>query len=230
VLRVGVDIGFPPFTYLDDSGRLTGFEIDLMNTLTSLGDFEVAYLPMAFAQLLPSLQSDEIDVAMGALTVNEERRDVVDFTDAYFGQGLSSVSYFSGGQGLAVAANSTLTGVADLGPDQRVGVKRYTTGDRWAQENLSSEIVAFATAEGALEALAAGELDGVVVDIAVIAGFLRSGQVSGVRLGDGPFTDEVYAMAVDKGQSETVDLLNRALKAAEGPVFASLIERWFGGP
>ncbi len=242
VLRVGVDVGFPPFTYIDDSGHLVGFEIDLMNTLTSLGDFEVAYLPTSFEQLLPGLQAGDFDVALGALTVTDARRELVDFTSAYFGQGLSNVSYFSAGQGLAVAAGSPLRGVDELTPEQRVGVKRFTTGERWAKENVAAEILPYVTATAALEALEAGELDGVVLDVAVIAGFLRSGELQGVRLAAGPFTEEEYAMAVAKpadaepavaepaAGSDTLTLLNEALQAVEGPLFDQLVERWFGHP
>lgn len=247
VLRVGVDVGFPPFTYIDDSGHLVGFEIDLMNTLTSLGDFEVAYLPTSFEQLLPGLQAGDFDVALGALTVTDARRELVDFTSAYFGQGLSNVSYFSAGQGLAVAAGSPLRSVDELTSEQRIGVKRFTTGERWAEANVAAELLPFATAAAALKALEAGELDGVVLDVAVIAGFLRSGELQGVRLAAGPFTDEAYAMAVAKpagaepataepataepaAGSDTLTLLNDALQAVEGPLFDQLVERWFGHP
>ncbi|MGL4650209.1 MAG: hypothetical protein ACRC1H_12440, partial [Caldilineaceae bacterium] len=156
----------------------------------------------------------------------------VDFTTPYFGQGFSPVSYFSAGQGLALPVDSTLT-VETIGPEQRIGVKRFTTGERWATENLDAQLVPFVTAEEAFDALEAGELDGVVIDIAVIAGFLRAGELSGVRLGGGPFTEEEYAMAILKGgeaSAETLALLNGALKAAEGPLFDGLVERWFGGP
>jgi len=233
VLRVGVDVGFPPFTYIDADGRLAGFEIDLMNTLTSLGDFEVTYLPTTFQQLLPGLNEGEYDVALGAITVSEQRKERYAFTTPYFGQGVSPVSYFSAGQGLAVPVDSTVAGVADLGADEQIGVKRSTTGERWATENLDAQIVDYATASDAFDALVAGELDGVIIDVAVIASFLRSGDVPSVRLGAGPLTEEEYAMAVvldPDGENETLALLNDALAKAEGPVFNRLIQRWFGGP
>lgn len=239
VLRVGVDVGFPPFSSINDSGYLDGFEIDLMNALTTLGDFEVIYMPTSFEQLLPGLQRGDFDVALGAITVTDERAALVDFTTPYFGQGLSAVSYFSAGQGLAVAADAPPLSVETMTPEQRIGVKRFTTGEQWAEANTEAAVVPSMTAAEALEALEAGEVDGVVLDIAVIAGFLRSGELTGVRLAGGPFTDEEYAMAVARPEaaaagsadgSDTLALLNDALAAAKGPLFDQLVQRWFGLP
>jgi ABC-type amino acid transport substrate-binding protein len=101
VITVGVNAQFEPFVYLDANGNLAGFDIDIMNALNAVMDFEVAYENTTFEALFTDLESGQIDAAISAITVTDARKERVDFTEPYFASGLSPVSYFSAGQSLA---------------------------------------------------------------------------------------------------------------------------------
>ena len=92
VITVGVNAQFEPFVYLDQNGSLAGFDIDIMNALNAVMDFEVAYQNTTFEDLFTGLENGELDAAISAISVTDARKERVDFTDPYFASGLSPVS------------------------------------------------------------------------------------------------------------------------------------------
>jgi ABC-type amino acid transport substrate-binding protein len=231
VITVGIDPAFEPFVFTQD-GRLAGFDIDLLNAMAAAGDFEVAYVVASFDEIFTGLQNGDFDAAISAITVTDQRRTLVDFTAPYFESGKAPVSFYNPGQGIAIRTdNMTITGPESLVEGVRVGVKRGTTGAAFAEENIGAEIVAFAKSDAAIEALIAGNLDAVIVDIPVIVGYIRNNPDAGIRITGGPVTDERYAIAVNKNKSEVLALLNDALDAVRSNgAYDQLFNRWFGTP
>lgn len=228
VLRVAVNLEFRPFVFKDESGSLAGFDIELINALSAAGNFEIAFVETPFEGIFDRLDVGEYDAVISALTVTDERLEQVDFTDIYFESGQALVSYLGAGQGLAVrTGNTAIQGVESLTETVRVGVKSETTGDTFATNQTSAEIVRFAEADEAVAALVAGELDAVILDIAVLA---RATQGEIMLVGP-PVTQEYYAIAVAKSRPEVRDLLNEALATirADG-TYDQLVQRWFGAP
>ena len=124
-----------------------------------------------------------------------------------------------------------ITGPESLIEGVRVGVKRGTTGAEYAEENIGAELVVFAESEPALDALAAGELDAVIVDISVIVGYIRNNPEAGIRITGGPVTEEAYAIAVGKDKPAVLALLDTALvKVKESGAYDQIYNRWFGAP
>jgi len=231
-ITVGVNAEFKPFVYMDEAGRLTGFDIDLMNALGKAGGFEFGFVNLPFEELLSEVESGKIDAAISAITVNDERKARFAFTDPYFGAGQAVVSYFSGGQGLAVRTdNMTITGTASLLPTMTVGVKEGTTGATFVGDNIKSKAVTFPEAEPALAALAAGKVDAVVVDLPVIVSYIKTHANSGIKLAGPPLTEEQYAIAVNQGKPEVLALLNTALaKVRADGTYDAIFQKWFGAP
>lgn len=230
VLRVGINLEFRPFVYRDAGGKLVGFDIDLINALGAAGDFEIAYVETPFEGIFNRLNAGEFDAAISAITVTEDRAQQVDFTNVYFQSGQAPVSYFNAGQGLAARADdTTILGVESLTENVRVGVKRATTGDEFASNETTAEIVRFDDADAAMLALVAGEVDAVILDVSVLAKAVTDrGQI---KLVGSPVTQEEYAIAVAEGDKETRDLLNSALEEVRrSGVYDQLVESWFGLP
>ena len=82
-LTVGINAEFFPFEYYDENGNLTGFDIDLMNYIGERIGFEVEYVDMPFDKLIPSVVSGEVDCAISAITITQERESVIDYTRTY---------------------------------------------------------------------------------------------------------------------------------------------------
>lgn len=231
IITVGIDPAFEPFVFTQE-GRLAGFDVDLLNAMAAEAEFEVAYVVSSFDEIFDGLQQGRYDAAISAITVTDARRSLVNFTAPYFESGKAPVSFYNPGQGIAIRTdNMAITGPESLVEGVRVGVKRGTTGAEYAEENIGAEIVVFAESEPALDALAAGELDAVIVDISVIVGYIRNNPEAGIRITGGPVTEESYAIAVSKDKPAVLALLDAALvKVKESGAYDQIYNRWFGAP
>ncbi|HRA66280.1 MAG TPA: transporter substrate-binding domain-containing protein [Caldilinea sp.] len=231
VVTVGIDPAFEPFVFVQD-GKLAGFDVDLLNAMAAAGDFEVAYVVSSFDEILSGLQSGKYDAAISAITVTDERKLLVDFTPPYFESGKAPVSFYNPGQGIAIRTdNTTITGVESLTEGVRLGVKTGTTGATFAAENTTAELVEFPASPAAIEALAAGDLDAVIVDIPVIVGYIKSNPAAGIRIMGGPVTEEVYAIAVGKEKPAVLALLDAALvEVQDSGAYDQIYNHWFGTP
>lgn len=231
VVTVGIDPVFEPFVFTRD-GKLAGFDVDLLNAMAAAGDFEVAYVVAPFDEIFDGLQSGKFDAAISAITVTEDRKTLVDFTAPYFESGKAPVSFYNPGQGVAVRLdNTTITGPESLVAGVRVGVKRGTTGAAFATEKTTAEIVEFADSLEAIQLLAAGELEAVIVDIPVIVDYIKRNPSAGIRITGGPVTEETYAIAVSKAKPAMLELLDAALvKVRESGAYDQIYNRWFGAP
>lgn len=230
-LSVAVNASFPPFLFTDDSGNLAGFDIDLMNALSAAGNFEVGYEDRSFDGMLEALAAGDYDAAMSAITINDTRRQIVDFTEPYFQPGQAPVSFFSAGQGMGVRSDEAdIMGVDSLPGGSIVGVKRGTTGDDFASELESVTVVRFDESEQTLDALVDGAVDAAIVDIAVITNYIKESQGQ-VKLVGGLVTEEEYGIAVNPERPDVLDMLNAALEQvrADG-TYDAIFDKWFGTP
>ncbi|MGN0909017.1 MAG: transporter substrate-binding domain-containing protein, partial [Succinivibrio sp.] len=89
VLHVGCEGAFAPFTYIDDAGKITGFDIDLIRQLGKDMGYKVDIQVYPFDGLIPALLTDSIDVIISGFTISEERAKKVDFSDPYYLCGLT---------------------------------------------------------------------------------------------------------------------------------------------
>jgi ABC-type amino acid transport substrate-binding protein len=230
-LTVAINAAFKPFIFVDENGKLAGFDIDLLNALDAATETEVAYVNITFEKMLDGVASGAYDAAIGALTITPARQERMDFTEPYFRTGQSPVSFFSAGQGLAVPNGATtITSTASLTANNRLGVERGTTGAEFAASATAAQVVAFPAAEQVLAALSAGEVDAVVLDIAFLADYTISNPGAIMLIG-GPVTEEEYAIAVNKQRPEVLTMLNEALAEirANGD-YDRIFQKWFGTP
>ena len=232
VITVGVNAQFEPFVYLDQNGSLAGFDIDIMNALNAVMDFEVAYQNTTFEDLFTGLENGELDAAISAISVTDARKERVDFTDPYFASGLSPVSYFSAGQALATRTdNTTITGAAALTADVKVGVKQGTTGEDYAVANTEADVVLYDESTPLLQALVNGEVDAIILDTPVIIRFIKANPGASIKLTGGPITEEVYAIAVSKERPQVLAGLNEGLqKIQDDGTYDAIYTKWFGAP
>lgn len=232
VARVGINAAFEPFVFKDASGQVVGFDIDLITAMSKVGNFEVTYINSAFDALLTGVESGELDAAISAITVTEERAARVRFSDVYFRSGQAPVSYFNPGQGLAVRqAETTIVGAANLTTGVKVGVKASTTGAQFVTTQTQAEVVSYPEAEAALAALRNGDVDAVVVDIPVIVRYINNNPNAGVHITGGPLTDEQYAIAVNPTRADLLARFNTALAQLQADgTYNRLFAKWFGTP
>src|SRR5699024_6275773 len=80
----------PPFMYEED-GELTGFEVELVNAIAEKEGFKIDWQKMEFDSMIPGLQANQLDGAIAGILVTDERKEVIDYSDVYFEQGMSLV-------------------------------------------------------------------------------------------------------------------------------------------
>jgi ABC-type amino acid transport substrate-binding protein len=105
VVVVGTEPTFPPFESKDEKGNFVGFDIDMLRAIGAKAGFEVEFKDLPFDSLIPALNSGQIDAIAAGMSITEDRKKAVDFSEPYFNAGLS----------LAVQkANATIKSSADL--------------------------------------------------------------------------------------------------------------------
>lgn len=93
VLKVGIDLKYYPFMYLDDNGNPTGFEVDISNALGEYLGQKVEIVNTDFSMLIPALETGDVDIVISDMSSNEERLQKVDFSDPYrYGRTLALVN------------------------------------------------------------------------------------------------------------------------------------------
>lgn len=201
VLTVGTNAEFPPFEYVDDNGEADGFDIALIKAIGEKLGVEVVVENMEFASLVASIGS-KIDVAVAGMTVTDERKASVDFSNPYY----DAVQY------VILPVDSEIATVADL-EGKTIGVQLGTTGDFIAEE-LTENVSQYNKAVDAVNDLINGRVDCVIIDKnpALVFEGKFEGQVVAVDGAQFDFEAEQYAIAIPKGDADLTEKINAALE------------------
>ena len=221
VLRVGTNAEFPPFEYVGDDGEPDGFDIALIKAIGGKLGMEVQVENMEFNSLVAAIGS-KIDVAIAGMTVDEERKQSVDFSDPYY----DAVQF------VIVPADSDIKTAADL-ENLTIGTQLGTTGDFKVQDDIpGATSQQYNKAVDAVNDLINGRVDAVIIDKNPALVFEKKfeGQVVALDGADFEFETEQYAIALPKG-SELVEKVNSALAElkADGTFDALVAEYIEGG-
>lgn len=219
VLKVGSDVTYPPFEYVDEvTNEYKGFDMDLIRAVGGVMGKKVEVTNVAWDGLLPGLINGNYDAVISAMTITDERAKAVDFSDPYFTTGQVIVT--------RLGDNSIKT-VDDL-KGKVVSVQLGTTGDFAASKVAGvKKISRFSTTPEALQELLNGAADASVVDELVAKEFVTKnpGKVKMSSV----FTVEYYGIAVKKGNQALLKEINRALATlkANGK-YDEIYNKWFG--
>lgn len=220
VLNVGTNAEFPPFEYVDDNGEPDGFDIALIKAIGEKLDVEVQVENMEFDALVASI-GRKIDVAIAGMTITDERKEMVDFSNPYY----MAVQYVILPEGSAIAAAEDLEGKA-------IGVQLGTTGDILAEDIEGAEVAQYNKALDAVNDLVNGRLDCVIVDKnpALVFESKFEGKVTAVDGAQFGFETEEYAISLPKDDTELADKINAALQELmEDGTFDALVEEYIEG-
>lgn len=222
VLNVGTNAEFPPFEFVGDDGEPDGFDMALIKAIGEKLGVDVVVENMEFDSLVASIGS-KIDVAIAGMTVTEERKNMVDFSDEYY----EAVQY------VIVPADSDIASAKDL-EGKTIGVQLGTTGDIIVDESIADATPAqYNKAVDAVNDLRNGRVDAVIIDKNPAEVFGEQFKDE-VKLFDGEseefgFEKEYYAIALPKGDAELAKSINDALAElkADG-TFDELVTQYIG--
>lgn len=199
-LRVAMELAYPPFETKDDAGNPSGLAVDFIRDFGATYDYDVQIENTAWDGLIPSLQTNKADLVISSMTITDERKESVDFSDAYAMAQLA----------ILANANSGITSIDDLNqPGKKVAVKTGSTGDVYATKHLTNaEIVRLSDESACVTEVVQGKADGFLYDQLTI---YRNHQANpdtteAVFI---PFQDaEEWGIAVKKGNTELLNQLN----------------------
>lgn len=156
---------------------------------------------IAFDSIIPEITSGKADMGLAGMTVTEDRKQSVDFSD----------TYAKASQKVIVKEDSEIASPDDLA-GKIVGVQLGTTGDIYVSdlEADGTTVERYNKGFEAVQALSQGKIDAVVIDGEPAKTFVA--QTEGLKILEESFTDEEYAIAVKKGNTELLDKINGALK------------------
>ncbi len=202
VLTVGTNAEFPPFEYVDDNGEPDGFDMALIKAVGEKLGVKVEVENMEFASLISSIGS-KIDVAIAGMTVTDERKESVDFSDSYY----EAVQYVILPEGSEIATAEDLKNKA-------IGVQLGTTGDFIASDIEGATVSQYNKAVDAVNDLINGRVDCVIIDKnpALVFEGKFEGQITAVDGAQFDFEPEQYAIAMPKGDAALVEQVNKALE------------------
>jgi polar amino acid transport system substrate-binding protein len=212
---------YAPFL-VGDQANPSGYEGDLMNAIaTKLGLAKVAWVNIAFDQLYAP-GAKQFDVGVSEITITDERKQAVDFSEPYF----------DANQGILVKADSkyaTATQTSDL-LDGKFGAEAGTTGLDYVNNHVkpSQSVSQFDTTDVATEALKTGTIDIQVIDVPIAAG-IRDGSDTPLKIIGQFVTNEQYGLALEKG-SPMKACVDQAIKDLKGDgTVKSLQDKYFPG-
>ena len=162
-LVMSTNAAFPPYEMTTDAGGFEGIDVEVADAIAKKLGLELVVDDMGFDAALTAVQTGQSDIAMAGITITDERKEVMDFSD----------SYATGIQVVIVPENSPIKTVDDLlSPDASyiAGVQRMTTGDLYLSDTYENggitedHVTAFDTGALAVMALVNGQVDAVVID------------------------------------------------------------------
>ena len=195
---------FPPFEFITSNGVLgefDGIDMAMAKMIAEDNGMEAKMENMEFDSLLIALQNGQIDAVIAGMTVTDERKETVDFTNSYY----EAVQY------VILPADSEIATADDL-KDKAIGVQLGTTGDFIAEE-LTSNVSQYNKAVDAVNDLVNGRVDLVIIDKnpALVFENKFEGQVVAVDGAQFGFEPEEYAIALPKGDTALADQINAAI-------------------
>jgi len=201
-LLVGLEGTYPPFSFQDEKGKLTGFEVEFAEQLAQHMGVKASLKPTKWDGMLASLDAKRIDVVINQVTISDERKKKYDFSTPYTVSGI---------QALTMKANaSTITKPADLA-GKKVGVGLGTNYEQWLRENVKGvDIRTYDDDPTKYQDLRSGRLNAILVDrLAALDLVKKTGDTMAVA-GDA-FSRQESGVAMRKGNDDLLKAVNQAI-------------------
>lgn len=209
-IRIGVEGAYPPFSELTPSGELKGFDIDIARALCERMKAECTLVQQDFDGMIPGLMARKFDAVVASMSITEERKRQVAFSDRYYNTPARFV--VKNGSPLAI----TVEGLKG----RKIGVQRSTIHDRYASDTFKgAQIVRYTKQDEIYLDLAAGRIDAALQDVvAADVGFLKTPQGKGFGFAGPTYSDPKYfgdgsGIALRKADTALQAKLNAAIKA-----------------
>ena len=204
-----------------DAGGFEGIDVEVAQAIAEKLGLELVVDDMGFDAALTAVQTGQSDIAMAGITVNEERQEVMDFSD----------SYATGVQVVIVKEDGPVQSLDDLESAEMIGCQKATTGYIYCSDTPENggygedHVTAYETGALAVMALVNGQVDAVVIDNEPAKSFVASND--GLKILDTEFAVEDYAIGLAKGNTALLEAVNAAMAElkADG-TFQGIVDKY----
>lgn len=221
-VRIGTEGAYPPFNSVDSNNELQGFDIDIAKALCEKMEVQCELVVQDWDGIIPALTAGKYDAIIASMSITDERKQVVDFTDKYYTNALHFVA-------------SKDSGIEDVSPEgltgKTLGAQSSTVSAVFLEENYgdAETIKLYPTQEEAYLDLANGRIDAVLADFGPTEIWLTSddGGCCGF-VGESVFSEDEIGIAVRQEDDDLREMFNKALAdiIADG-TYAKINEKYF---
>lgn len=219
-VKVGSDAAYPPFEDTMTDGTIVGFDVDVLTEIGNRSGFTVTFQNSGFTAIIPSVQSGQFDAGASAFTINDERKQQIDF----------SVPYYDNHLLVAVkTSDTTITKEDDL-KGKKVCTQEGTTSEFYLRDNLGFEnasLLLVPTAPQCKDALLRGDVAALMIDAAFVRVVIESSSGELKQAFSAIDADEHFGIVVKKGNTELLTAINEALVAMKSDgTMDRLMNKW----
>ena len=218
--KVGIEGAYPPFNNKNESGQVVGFDYDIAMALCAKMKAECEVVTSDWDGIIPALNAKKFDFIVSSLSITDERKQAVDFTDPY---------YSNKQQFVAKKGGEFKTDIDSL-KSKQLGTQRSTQAATWLEDNVGGDIKLYDTQENAYLDLSSGRVDGLLADKYAIYGWLKDDpagkdyEFKGKPINE----DDKVGIALRKGESDLRTKLNLALKEIkEDGTYKKINDKYF---
>ena len=218
--KVGIEGAYPPFNNKNASGQVVGFDYDIAMALCAKMKAECEVVTSDWDGIIPALNAKKYDFIVSSLSITEDRKQAVDFTDPY---------YSNKQQFVAKKGGEFKTDIDSL-KSKQLGTQRSTQAATWLEDNVGGDIKLYDTQENAYLDLSSGRVDGLLADKYAIYGWLKDDpagkdyEFKGKPINE----DDKVGIALRKGESDLRTKLNLALKEIkEDGTYKKINDKYF---
>ncbi len=200
-ISVGLEGTYPPFSFVDTDGKLTGFEVELSEALAKELGVKARLQPTKWDGILAALESKRLDIVVNQVTISDERKKKYDFSEPYTVSGI---------QALVLTKNKDTIKTAQDLAGKKVGVGLGTNYEQWLKDNVPKAIIkTYDDDPSKFQDLRVGRIDAILIDRLAALEYARKAKDT-IAAGDA-FSRQEAGVALRKGEPELLDAINKAL-------------------
>lgn len=235
VLVMATNAAFPPYEYKDDSGEFAGIDVEIAQAIAKKLGMELRIEDVDFDSIVGGVESGKYDMGMAGMTVTDERKQSVNFSDTY-ATGIQVMivkkdsGYASPDDFFNLDEEGNWVSVKD---GVKIGVQQGTTGDIYASDTVENwgfgedNVTRYKTGAEAILALKEGKVTAVIIDNEPAKAFVAADGNEGLEILESEYANEDYAICVSKENTELLDKINQALKELkEDGTLDAIIEKY----
>ncbi|TDF79931.1 cystine ABC transporter substrate-binding protein [Pseudomonas sp. H9] len=220
-ISVGLEGTYPPFSFVDENGKLAGYEVELSEALAKELGVKAKLQPTKWDGILAALESKRLDVVINQVTISEERKKKYDFSQPYTVSGIQALVLAKKKDELNINEAADLAG-------KKVGVGLGTNYEQWVKSAVPDAVVkTYDDDPTKFQELRVGRIDAILIDR--LAALEYAQKAKDTALAGNAFSRLESGIALRKGEPELLEALNKALdKLRADGTLAKLSQKYFG--